>query len=67
MAVAEAGNSDRLHMAGSVGGERLLTGIVNSDARFRAPSSADRLSRLDPLLPAASRKAAIRGDRRRAR
>jgi hypothetical protein len=38
----------RRQMAGSVGGERLLTGIVNSDDRFRAPSSADRLSRLDP-------------------
>jgi hypothetical protein len=42
---------DRRLMAGSVGGERLLTGIVNSNDRSRAPSSANRLSSLDPVLP----------------
>jgi hypothetical protein len=36
-------------MAGNVNGERLLTGIINLDDRFRAVSSADRLAKADPM------------------
>jgi len=54
LARREAVGDVRLVLADSVGGERLLTGIVNSGDRFRAPSSADRLSRLDPQQPVAS-------------
>lgn len=39
------------HLAGIVASERQLSGIIDLDDRFQAASSAERLSRLDPLLP----------------
>jgi hypothetical protein len=41
-------------MAGRVAGERQLTGIINVDDGFLAPSSADRTSRSDPFQTVAA-------------
>jgi len=43
------GDDERLLVAGIVGSERQLAGIIDLDDRFPASSSASRLSSLDPV------------------